>query len=110
VGSEAAVKLTTRAFAELKANPKIGRAEAFRRSMRELIEKDSPAEAYPAMWAPFVVIGEGGASAAPLATQEGSPDSPSAAKDAAAHAKGKALRLSAAPAIPHQFRGTLPRS
>jgi hypothetical protein len=28
VGSDAAVKLTTRAFAELKANPKIGRAEA----------------------------------------------------------------------------------
>src|SRR5204862_981209 len=45
VGSDAAVKLTTRAFAELKAHPKIGRAEAFRRSMKELIEKGSMAEA-----------------------------------------------------------------
>ena len=37
VGSAAAVKLTTRAFAELKANPGIGRAEALRRSMRDLV-------------------------------------------------------------------------
>ena len=28
--------------------------------MRELIEKGSPAEAHPSMWAPFVVVGEGG--------------------------------------------------
>ena len=61
VGSDAAVKLTTRAFAELKANPKIGRAEAFRLSMRELIEKGSLAEAHPSQWAPFVVVGEGAA-------------------------------------------------
>jgi len=59
VGSEAAVKLTTRAFAELRLNPKVGRAEAFRVSMRELIEKGSLAEAHPAMWAPFAVVGEG---------------------------------------------------
>jgi CHAT domain-containing protein len=59
VGSDAAVELTTRAFAEIKAHPKIGRAEAFRVSMRELIEKGSPAEAHPSMWAPFVVVGEG---------------------------------------------------
>jgi CHAT domain-containing protein/tetratricopeptide (TPR) repeat protein len=59
VGSDAAVKLTTRAFAELKANPKIGRAEAFRLSMRDLVEKGSLAETHPAMWAPFVVVGEG---------------------------------------------------
>ena len=32
VGSDAAVKLTTKAFAELKSSPAIGRAEAFRRS------------------------------------------------------------------------------
>jgi CHAT domain-containing protein len=60
VGSHAAVKLTTRAFAELKAKPGIGRAEAFRVSMRELIGKGSPAEAHPSVWAPFVVVGEGG--------------------------------------------------
>jgi CHAT domain-containing protein/tetratricopeptide (TPR) repeat protein len=62
VGSDAAVKLTTRAFDELKAHPKIGRAEAFRRSMKELIERGSLAEAHPSQWAPFVVVGEGAAS------------------------------------------------
>ena len=67
VGSDAAVKLTTRAFAELKSNPGIGRAEAFRISMRELIEKGSPAEAHPSTWAPFVVVGEGGGAAEPIA-------------------------------------------
>jgi hypothetical protein len=43
-------KLTTRAFTELKVHPKIGRAEAFRVSMKELIEKSSLAEAHPALW------------------------------------------------------------
>jgi CHAT domain-containing protein len=61
VGSDAAIKLTTRAFAELKANPKIARAEAFRISMREMIEKGPPVEAHPSQWAPFVVVGEGAA-------------------------------------------------
>ena len=60
VGSEAAVKLTTRAFAELKSGPGIGRAEAFRRSMRELIDTGSAFEAHPSQWGPFVVVGEGG--------------------------------------------------
>jgi CHAT domain-containing protein len=59
VNSDAAVKLTTRAITELKAHPNIGRAEAFRLSMKELIEKGKPAEARPSMWAPFVVVGEG---------------------------------------------------
>jgi hypothetical protein len=49
----------TRAFAELKSHPEIGRAEAFRVSMRELIEKGTLAEAHPSQWAPFVVVGEG---------------------------------------------------
>jgi CHAT domain-containing protein len=62
VGSDAAVKLTTRAFTALKAHPEIGRAEAMRISMRELIEKGDLAEAHPRMWAPFVVVGEGAAS------------------------------------------------
>jgi CHAT domain-containing protein len=62
VASNATVKLTTRAFAELKAHPEIGRAEARRVSMRELIEKGSPAESHPSQWAPFVVVGEGAAA------------------------------------------------
>jgi CHAT domain-containing protein len=59
VNSDAAVKLTTRAFAELSAHPQIGRAEALRRSMVELITKGAPHEAHPANWAPFVLVGEG---------------------------------------------------
>jgi CHAT domain-containing protein len=59
VGSDAAVKLTTQAFAKLKTNSNIGRAEAFRLSMRDLIDKDSLADAHPSQWAPFVVVGEG---------------------------------------------------
>jgi CHAT domain-containing protein/tetratricopeptide (TPR) repeat protein len=62
VGSDAAVKLTTGAFAELRAHPEIGRAEAFRLSMKELIEKGNSTEAHPSQWAPFVVVGEGAAS------------------------------------------------
>jgi CHAT domain-containing protein len=62
VGSDAAVKLTTRAFAQLNTNPNISRAEAFRLSMQELIEHGSLAEAHPTMWAPFVVVGEGAAT------------------------------------------------
>src|SRR5262249_54595807 len=59
VGSDAAVKLVTRAFAELKSTPRIGRAEALRNSMRDLIERGTPAKAHPSQWAPFVVVGEG---------------------------------------------------
>jgi CHAT domain-containing protein len=61
VGSNAAVKLTTRDFAELKARP-LGRAEAMRISMRNLIEKGSPADAHPIQWAPFVLVGACAAS------------------------------------------------
>ena len=61
VDFDAAVKLTTRAFAELTSKPPMGRAEAFRISMRELIEKGKPYEAHPSEWAPFVVVGEGAA-------------------------------------------------
>src|SRR5437660_2509539 len=67
VGSDAAVKLTTRAFAELKANPKVGRAEAFQVSMRELIERGAPTESHPSQWAPFVVVGEGASPLTPAA-------------------------------------------
>jgi CHAT domain-containing protein len=61
VGSGAAVKLTTRAFAVLKGQPEIGPAEAMRISMGELIEKGTPGEAHPSQWAPFVIVGEGAA-------------------------------------------------
>jgi CHAT domain-containing protein len=38
VGSESTVKLITKAIAELKADPKIGRAEALRRSILSMID------------------------------------------------------------------------
>jgi CHAT domain-containing protein len=61
VNSEAAVKLTTRAFAEMKSAPSLGRADALRRSMAALIGQGAPYEAHPSYWAPFVIVGEGGA-------------------------------------------------
>jgi CHAT domain-containing protein len=61
VGSQAAVKLTTRAFAELRARPRLGRAEALRLSMRALIDTGTAVEAHPSQWAPFVLLGEGAA-------------------------------------------------
>jgi hypothetical protein len=60
VNSDAAVKLTTKTFSELKSHPEIGRAEALRRSMVELIQHGPAEDAHPAIWAPFVVVGEGG--------------------------------------------------
>jgi CHAT domain-containing protein len=62
VASESTVKLITKAIAELKANPKMGRAEALRRSMLSMITTGKDYEARPAFWAPFVLVGEGGAA------------------------------------------------
>jgi tetratricopeptide (TPR) repeat protein/CHAT domain-containing protein len=56
VNSQAAVKLITKAFDELKTDSKIGRAEALRRSMLSLIVTGN---VHPADWAPFIVVGEG---------------------------------------------------
>ncbi|MCC7253052.1 CHAT domain-containing protein [Hyphomicrobium sp.] len=60
VYSDAAVRLSTRAFAELDGDTSIGRAEALRRAMialmSDLTQKDN---AHPAVWAPFVLVGEG---------------------------------------------------
>jgi CHAT domain-containing protein/tetratricopeptide (TPR) repeat protein len=61
VASDSTVKLITKTVAELKADPKIGRAEALRRSMLSMIDTGKDYEAHPAFWAPFVLVGEGGA-------------------------------------------------
>ena len=61
VNSDATVKLITGAMSQLAANKSMGRAEAMRQSMLALIDKGEPREAHPAFWAPFVVVGEGGA-------------------------------------------------
>ena len=85
VNSEAAVKLTTRAFAELKAHPEIGRAEALRRSMVELIKHGAAENAHPAIWAPFVLVGEG--SSGQDATQASSTPTTAVAPAASARQK-----------------------
>lgn len=59
VYSDATVKLITVAVREMARDPRVGRAEALRRSMLALIEKGAPHESHPAYWAPFAVIGEG---------------------------------------------------
>ena len=61
VASDAATRLTTSAFAILKADPTLGRAQAMRRTMLAYLnDQSSPENAYPAIWGPFAVIGEGG--------------------------------------------------
>jgi CHAT domain-containing protein len=64
VDSDATVKLITKTLSTMAADKTIGRSEALRRSMVELIEQGSLQEAHPAYWAPFVVVGEGAAGIA----------------------------------------------
>ncbi|MBM3567019.1 MAG: CHAT domain-containing protein [Alphaproteobacteria bacterium] len=63
VPSEAAVRLTTGAFDVLAKEPGIGRAEALRRSMLAMLDDKAlpPEFMHPAVWAPFSLVGEGGA-------------------------------------------------
>jgi CHAT domain-containing protein/Flp pilus assembly protein TadD len=62
VASDAATRLTIASFDLLKTDPKLGRAEALRRSMLAYLDDPSqPRNAYPAMWGPFSIIGEGAA-------------------------------------------------
>jgi CHAT domain-containing protein len=56
VFSSAAAALTTKTFAALAASPGLGRAQALRHAMLELIDQGEA----PGYWAPFVVVGEAG--------------------------------------------------
>lgn len=58
VDVSAATKLATRTLALLE-NADIGRSQALRQAMSEIIEGGAPHEVHPAFWAPFIVVGEG---------------------------------------------------
>jgi len=60
VYSDAAVRLTTKAFAEIEADATVTRAEAMRRAMVALMDDASEEDnAQTSVWAPFVLVGEG---------------------------------------------------
>jgi tetratricopeptide (TPR) repeat protein/CHAT domain-containing protein len=62
VASEATVPLTTGMLREYETNPGQGKAEAHRKAMLALMNTpDHPEYGHPLFWAPFVVVGEGGA-------------------------------------------------
>lgn len=61
VQSDAAVALTTVALREIRRDETVGRAEALRRAIVALVGDRRGANGHPQVWAPFVVVGEGGA-------------------------------------------------
>jgi tetratricopeptide (TPR) repeat protein len=63
VASDATVPLTTFMLKEYETNPGQGKAEAHRKAMMALMATpDHPEYAHPIFWAPFVIVGEGGAA------------------------------------------------
>jgi CHAT domain-containing protein len=63
VASQATVALTTRTFEAQAKDPTLGRAEALRRAQLSLAGDRNTA--HPFYWAPFVLVGDGGAPARP---------------------------------------------
>ena len=62
VRDDAAGVLTGATLALMRDDPSTGRAEALRQaSIRLMNDPRDPTLAHPSAWAPFVVVGEGGA-------------------------------------------------
>lgn len=60
VDSNAAVALVTTAVKAMSVENGVGRAEGLRRAILALIESRDLRNAHPSVWAPFVIVGEGG--------------------------------------------------
>src|SRR4051812_14165910 len=59
IEDEATVRITTGVFGRLSKDPSLSRAEALRLAMLDLIDNSAnPENAFPAFWAPFVVVGQ----------------------------------------------------
>jgi CHAT domain-containing protein len=58
VKSGPTVMLTTGFVAEMQGDPGLRKAEALRRSMRKLFDGPDLQLRHPALWAPFVIVGE----------------------------------------------------
>ena len=60
VRDDAAARITTDTFRRLSDNPSLARADAFRLAVLDLMaDASDPTFAHPAVWAPFVIVGEG---------------------------------------------------
>jgi CHAT domain-containing protein len=61
VYSDAATDLTTGIFEAMAADPGIGRSEALRRAMLNILDdpQATPRQRHPAYWAPFALAGQG---------------------------------------------------
>jgi CHAT domain-containing protein len=60
VRDDVAARMTTRMFASLRGDDHLAKAEAHRRVALDIIDDTRDASlAHPAVWAPFVVVGEG---------------------------------------------------
>ena len=59
IDDETTVRITTDVFGRLSKDPSLSRAEALRLAMLDLIDNSAnPEAAFPAFWAPFVVVGQ----------------------------------------------------
>ena len=59
VASQAATRIAITTFEKLTAAPTQGRAEALQHAMLDFMQdRNNPANAYPALWGPFVIIGD----------------------------------------------------
>lgn len=67
VYEEAAIELVSAATQHMD-DVRLGRADALRRAMKDLIEHGSDRKVNPSYWAPFMVVGEGAAPPSPTTT------------------------------------------